>query len=234
MDRVVRIRVGDGARRCVVDGHRVLGILAGITAQQVVVLGDVTEQIRNLYLVLAASVEREGVQVLLRRLDGAGHALGAGEGIPLRRVARHGVPGVLAFIALENYCEQGAALHINSIAWLHRVIVRLVHGRRRGDGLLRAGERTALPNGAVRVHTAAVDDDAARAVLVARGHVLELHATVRCREARAVTFGHLCFLQEVVPAIMVFTIKVIEVDNAVVHFIRERQLSIRVRGAGAK
>ena len=29
-------------------------------------------------------------------------------------------------------------------------------------------------------------------------------------------------------------VKVIEVDNAVVHVIRERQLSIRVRGAGAK
>ena len=52
VDRVVRIRVGDGTRRCVVDGHRVLGILAGITAQQVVVLGDVTGQILNLYLVL--------------------------------------------------------------------------------------------------------------------------------------------------------------------------------------
>ena len=222
MDRVVRIRVGDGARRCVVDGHRVLGILAGITAQQVVVLGDVTGQIRNLYLVLAASVEREGVQVLLRRLDGAGHALGAGEGIPLRRVARHGVPGVLAFIALENYCEQGAALHINSIAWLHRVIVRLVHGRRRGDGLLRAGERTALPNGAVRVHTAAVDDDAARAVPGARGHVLELHAATRRRETRAVSLGHVRLLQEVVLVAVILVVEIVEVDDAVVIVVRER------------
>ena len=241
MDRVELIRVGDGARRCVVDGHRVLGILAGITAQQVVVLGDVTGQMRNLYLVLAASVEREGVQVLLRCLDGAELALVFGEGVPLRRVARHGVPIVRiidtcarAFIALEHHSEQYAGARANGLVGLRQVIIRLVHGRRRGDGLLRAGERTALPNGAVRVHTAAVDDNAARAVLVARGHVLELHATVRCREARAVTFGHLCFLQEVVPAIMVFTIKVIEVDNAVVHFIPERQLSIRVRGAGAK
>ena len=243
MDGVLGLRVDDGALRCVVDGHRVLGILAGITAQQVVVPGDVTGQILNLYLVLAARVEREGVQVLLRRLDSAGLARLLGEGVPHSRrcVARHGVPIVLifdicvcAFIALEHHSEQYAGARANGLVGLRQVIIRLVHGRRRGDGLLRAGERTALPNGAVRVHTAAVDDNAARAVLVARGHVLELHATVRCREARAVTFGHLCFLQEVVPAIMVFTIKVIEVDNAVVHFIRERQLSIRVRGAGAK
>ena len=33
---------------------------------------------------------------------------------------------------------------------------------------------------------------------------------------------------------MILFIKVIEVDNAVVRLICERQLSIRVRGAGAK
>ena len=226
-----------------VDGHRVLGILAGIIAQQVVVLGDVTGQVWNLHLILAACVEREGMQVLLRRLDGAGHARLLGEGVsPSRRwIARHGIPIALifdtcvcAFVALEHHSEQYAGVQIDGLVGLRQVILCLVHGQRRGDGLLRGGERTGLPHDAARVHTAAVDDDAARDVLVARGHVLELHATVRCREARAVTFGHLCFLQEVVPAIFVFTIKVIEVDNAVVHFIRERQLSVRVRGAGAK
>ena len=119
VDRVVHIRLGDGARRCVVDGHRVLGILAGITAQPVVVLGDVTGQILNLYLVLAARVEREGVQVLLRRLDSAGHARLLGEGVSRSRrwVARHGVPIVLifdicvcAFIALEHHSEQYAGV----------------------------------------------------------------------------------------------------------------------------
>ena len=243
MDRVVRIRVGDGTRRCVVDGHRVLGILAGITAQHVVVAGDVTGQIRNLYLVLAARVEREGVQVLLRRLDSAGHARLLGEGVSRSRrwVARHGVPTVrivdicaCAFIALEHHSEQYAGVQADGLVGLRLVIVRLVHDRRRGDGLLRAGERTRLPHGAVRVHTAAVNDDAARGVLVvARGHVLELHAAMRRRETRAVTVRRLCFLQEVVLVTMLF-IKVIEVDNAVVHVIRERQLSIRVRGAGAK
>ena len=175
----------------------------------------------------------------LRRLDGAGLARGVGKGVPLRRVARHGVPGVLAFIALENHGEQGAFLHVNSIAWLHQVIVRLVHNLGRGDGLLRASERTVLPHDAVRVHTAVVDDNAARAILVARGHILELHAAIRRRETRAVSLGHLRFLQEVVPVTIV--IKVIEVDNVVVVLvnvvvlvIRERQLSIRVRGAGAE
>ena len=226
-----------------VDGHRVLGILAGITAQQVVVLGDVTGQILNLYLVLAARVEREDVRVLLRHLDSADHARLLGEGVsPSRRwIARHGIPIALifdicacAFIALEHHSEQYAGAQANGLVGLRQVITRLVHGRRRSDGLLRAGERTALPNGAVRVHTAAVDDDAARGVLVvARGHVLELHAAMRRRETRAVTVRRLCFLQEVVLVTSLF-IKVIEVDNAVVHVIRERQLSIRVRGAGAK
>ena len=242
MDRVVRIRVGDGTRRCVVDGHRVLGILAVITAQQVVVLGDVAGQILNLYLVLAARVEREGVQVLLRRLDSAGFARLLGEGVPHSRrwVARHGVPIVLifdicvcAFIALEHHSEQYAGVQVDGLVGLRQVIICLVHGRRRGDGLLRGGERTGLPHDAARVHTAAVDDDTARVVLVARGHVLELHAAIRRRETRAVTVGRLCFLQEVV-LVMILFIKVIEVDNAVVRLICERQLSIRVRGAGAK
>ena len=215
-----------------VDGHRVLGILAGITAQQVVVLGDVTGQVWNLHLILAACVEREGMQVLLRRLDGAGHARLLGEGVsPSRRwIARHGMPIALifdicacAFIALEHHSEQYAAgVQPNDLVGLRQVIFRLVHGRRRGDGLLRAGERTALPNGAARVHTAAVDDDAARDVLVARGHVLELHATVRCREARAVSFGHVRLLQEVVPVVAILLVEIIEVDDPVVHVVRER------------
>ena len=225
-----------------VDGHRVLGILAVITAQQVVVLGDVAGQILNLYLVLAARVEREGVQVLLRRLDSAGLARILGEGVPRSRrwVARHGVPIVLifdtracAFIALEHHSEQYAGVQVDGLVGLRQVIICLVHGRRRGDGLLRGGERTGLPHDAARVHTAAVDDDTARVVLVARGHVLELHAAIRRRETRAVTVGRLCFLQEVV-LVMILFIKVIEVDNAVVRLICERQLSIRVRGAGAK
>ena len=117
MDGVLGRRVVDRARRCVVDGHRVLGILAVITAQQVVVLGDVAGQILNLYLVLAARVEREGVQVLLRRLDSAGFARLLGEGVSRSRrwIARHGVPIVLifdtracAFIVLEHHSEQYA------------------------------------------------------------------------------------------------------------------------------
>ena len=232
MDRVVRIRVGDGTRRCVVDGHRVLGILAGITAQHVVVAGDVTGQIRNLYLVLAARVEREGVQVLLRRLDSAGHARLLGEGVSRSRrwVARHGVPTVrivdicaCAFIALEHHSEQYAGVQADGLVGLRLVILRLVHDRRRGDGLLRAGERTRLPHGAVRVHTAAVDDDAARAVLSARGHVLELHAATCRRETRAVSLRHARLLQEVVLVVVVIlVVEIVEVDDAVVHVVRER------------
>ena len=231
VDRVVRIRVGDGTRRCVVDGHRVLGILAGITAQQVVVLGDVTGQILNLYLVLAARVEREGVQVLLRRLDSAGLARLLGEGVPHSRrwVARHGVPIVLifdicvcAFIALEHHSEQYARLQVDGLVGLRQVIIRLVHVHRCGDGLLRAGKRTSLPHDAVRIHTAAVDDDAARAVLSARGHVLELHAATCRRETRAVSLRHARLLQEVVLVTVILVVEIVEVDDAVVIVVRER------------
>ena len=232
VDCVLRRRVADRARRCVVDGHRVLGILAGITAQQVVVLGDVTGQILNLYLVLAACVEREGVQVLLRRLDSTGHARLLGEGVSRSRrwVARHGVPiarifdtCACAFVALEHHSEQYAGVQIDGLVGLRQVIICLVHGRRRGDGLLRGGERTGLPHDAARVHTAAVDDDAARAVLSARGHVLELHATTRRRETRAVSLGYARLLQEVVLVVVVIlVVEIVEVDDAVVHVVRER------------
>ena len=231
MDGVLGLRVGDGALRCVVDGHRVLGILAGITAQQVVVLGDVTGQILNLYLVLAARVEREGVQVLLRRLDSAGLARLLGEGVPHSRrwVARHGVPIVLifdicvcAFIALEHHSEQYARLQVDGLVGLRQVIIRLVHVHRCGDGLLRAGKRTSLPHDAVRIHTAAVDDDAARAVLSARGHVLELHAATCRRETRAVSLRHARLLQEVVLVTVILVVEIVEVDDAVVIVVRER------------
>ena len=232
VDCVLRRRAADRARRCVVDGHRVLGILAGITAQQVVVLGDVTGQILNLYLVLAACVEREGVQVLLRRLDSTGHARLLGEGVSRSRrwVARHGVPiarifatCACAFVALEHHSEQYAGVQIDGLVGLRQVIICLVHGRRRGDGLLRGGERTGLPHDAARVHTAAVDDDAARAVLSARGHVLELHATTRRRETRAVSLGYVRLLQEVVLVVVVIlVVEIVEVDDVVVHVVRER------------
>ena len=232
VDCVLRRRVADRARRCVVDGHRVPGILAGITAQQVVVLGDVTGQILNLYLVLAACVEREGVQVLLRRLDSTGHARLLGEGVSRSRrwVARHGVPiarifdtCACAFVALEHHSEQYAGVQIDGLVGLRQVIICLVHGRRRGDGLLRGGERTGLPHDAAHVHTAAVDDDAARAVLSARGHVLELHATTRRRETRAVSLGYARLLQEVVLVVVVIlVVEIVEVDDAVVHVVRER------------
>ena len=229
MDGVLRRRVADRSRRCVVDGHRVLGILAGLTAQQVVVLGDVTGQILNLYLVLAARVEREGVQVLLRRLDSAGRARLLGEGVSRSRrwVARHGVPtarifDACAFIALEHHSEQYAGVQADSVVGLRQVIIRLVHDRRRGDGLLRAGERTRPPHGAARVHTAAVDDDAARAVLVARGLVLEVHAAIRRREIRAVSLGHARLLQEVVLIAVILVVEIVEVDDAAAIVVRER------------
>ena len=231
VDGVLGSRVADRARLCMVDGHRVLGILAVITAQQVVVLGDVAGQILNLYLVLAARVEREGVQVLLRRLDSAGLARILGEGVPRSRrwVARHGVPIVLifdtracAFIALEHHSEQYAGVQVDGLVGLRQDIICLVHGRRRGDGLLRAGERAGLPHDAVRVHTAAVDDDAARAVPGARGHVLELHAATRRRETRAVSLGHVRLLQEVVLVAMILVVEIVEVDDAVVIVVRER------------
>lgn len=59
------------------------------------------------------------------------------------------------------------------------------------------------------------------ASLCARGHVLELHAAIRRRETRAISLGHARLLQEVVLAAGVL-VEIVEVDDAVVHVVRER------------